>query len=52
LAENDSAGIAEIAYSVGYRNSSYFIKLFKEEYQCTPKAFQELCKKKAQQPAP
>ncbi|PQP02381.1 AraC family transcriptional regulator [Massilia phosphatilytica] len=52
LAENDNAGIAEIAYSVGYRNASYFIKLFKGEYQCTPKAFQELCKKKAQQPAP
>jgi AraC-like DNA-binding protein len=52
LVENDRAGIAEIAYSVGYRNSSYFIKLFKEEYQCTPKAFRDACKKDAREPAP
>jgi AraC-like DNA-binding protein len=52
LAENNSAGIAEIAYSVGYRNASYFIKLFKEEYQCTPKAFREICKKAPRDPAP
>jgi AraC-like DNA-binding protein len=52
LAENNSAGIAEIAYSVGYRNASYFIKLFKEEYQCTPKAFREICKKAPREPAP
>ncbi|WP_338763274.1 helix-turn-helix transcriptional regulator [Massilia sp. METH4] len=51
LVENGSASIAEIAYSVGYKNSSYFNKLFKEEYQCTPKAFREVCKKEAQAPA-
>lgn len=39
LAEKDSATVAEIAYSVGYANVSYFNKLFKEEYGCTPKAF-------------
>jgi AraC-like DNA-binding protein len=39
LTEKDEANIAEIAYSVGYRNVSYFNKLFKEEYGCTPKAF-------------
>ena len=50
--ENTSASIAEIAYSVGYRNSSYFSKLFREEYQCTPKAFRDACKKKAREPAP
>ena len=42
LAENSSATIAEIAYSVGYANVSYFNKLFKEEYGCTPKAFRSL----------
>jgi len=42
LVENTSASIAEIAYSVGYKNSSYFNKLFKEEYECTPKAFREI----------
>jgi len=38
LAEKDSATVAEIAYSVGYANVSYFNKLFKQEYGCTPKA--------------
>jgi AraC-like DNA-binding protein len=52
LVENTNASIAEIAYSVGYKNSSYFNKLFKEEYQCTPKAFREACKKEAPEPAP
>jgi AraC-like DNA-binding protein len=52
LVENTSASIAEIAYSVGYKNSSYFNKLFKEEYQCTPKAFRDACKKEAREPAP
>jgi len=52
LVESTSASIAEIAYSVGYKNSSYFNKLFKEEYECTPKAFREICKKEPRQPAP
>ena len=51
LLEDSRASIAEIAYSVGYKNSSYFNKLFKEEYECTPKAFREVCKKKAREPA-
>lgn len=44
LAEQGGASVAEIAYSVGYKNVSYFNKLFKEEYNCTPKAFKSLCK--------
>jgi len=39
LADKDTATVSEIAYSVGYNNVSYFNKLFKEEYGCTPKAF-------------
>ena len=41
---NDEAGatVAEIAYSVGYADSSYFNKLFKEEYGCSPKEFRNL----------
>jgi AraC-like DNA-binding protein len=37
----DRAGmpIADIAFAVGYANVSYFNKLFKEEYGCTPGAF-------------
>jgi AraC-like DNA-binding protein len=42
LAEKGTATVAEIAYSVGYSNVSYFNKLFKEEYGCTPKAFRLL----------
>jgi AraC-like DNA-binding protein len=42
LAEKSGSGIAEIAYSVGYANASYFNKLFKDEYGCTPKAFRSL----------
>lgn len=43
LSENGAATVAEIAYSVGYGNVSYFNKLFKEEYGCTPKAFRVAC---------
>lgn len=39
LTDVEEANIAEVAYSVGYKNVSYFNKLFKEEYGCTPKAF-------------
>jgi AraC-like DNA-binding protein len=42
LTDKSSKPIAEIAYSVGYANASYFNKLFKEEYGCTPKAFRSL----------
>jgi AraC-like DNA-binding protein len=42
LTHKDGAPIAEIAYSVGYANVSYFNKLFKEEYGCTPKVFRNL----------
>lgn len=42
LLEPDGVTIAEIAYSVGYSNVSYFNKLFKEDYDCTPKVFRTL----------
>lgn len=42
LTENKCAAIAEIAYAVGYNNVSYFSKLFKAEYNCTPKTFKQL----------
>jgi AraC-like DNA-binding protein len=51
LADNANASIAEIAYSVGYKNVSYFNKLFKEEYNCTPKAFREICTRNASTPS-
>ncbi|MGL1957453.1 MAG: helix-turn-helix domain-containing protein [Colwellia sp.] len=42
LTEKKEANIAEIAYSVGYKNVTYFNKLFKNEYGCTPKIFKNL----------
>ena len=42
LTDKASATVAEIAYSVGYADSSYFNKLFKEAYGCSPKAFRSL----------
>jgi AraC-like DNA-binding protein len=45
LEQVEEANIAEIAYSVGYKNVSYFNKLFKEEYRCTPKTYKSLCDK-------
>lgn len=42
LSENPDANVSEIAYSVGYNNVSYFNKLFKNEYGCTPKTFNDL----------
>ncbi|WP_019602146.1 helix-turn-helix domain-containing protein [Teredinibacter turnerae] len=41
LAEKKHISVAEIAYSVGYRNVPYFNKLFKSEYGCTPKVFKQ-----------
>ncbi len=45
LSEIEEANVSEIAYSVGYNNISYFNKLFKNEYHCTPKTFKSLYKK-------
>ena len=42
LTDQADATVAEIAYSVGYANSSYFNKLFKEEYGCSPRDFRKL----------
>ncbi|MDQ2076771.1 AraC family transcriptional regulator [Marinimicrobium sp. ABcell2] len=45
LAEAPEASVSEIAYSVGYKNVSYFNKLFKDEYSCTPRTFKSLYEK-------
>jgi AraC-like DNA-binding protein len=42
LKDKNDTSIADIAYSVGYANISYFNKLFKEEYGCTPGTFRNL----------
>jgi AraC-like DNA-binding protein len=52
LTEKSETTVAEIAYSVGYANVSYFNKLFKDEYGCTPKAFRALAAQQEQGPGP
>jgi AraC-like DNA-binding protein len=47
LSEIEEANVSEIAYSVGYNNISYFNKLFKNEYHCTPKTFKSLYQNKS-----
>jgi AraC-like DNA-binding protein len=42
LSEKSEANVAEIAFSVGYNNVSYFNKLFKNEYGCSPKTFKSV----------
>ncbi|BFM19111.1 helix-turn-helix domain-containing protein [Gilvimarinus japonicus] len=42
LSESKDVSVGEIAYSVGYKNISYFNKLFKEEYGCSPKVFRSV----------
>lgn len=39
LTEHSEMNIAQIAYAVGFNNVTYFNKLFKNEYGCTPKTF-------------
>ncbi len=39
LQESPDVSIAKIAYSIGFNNVSYFNKLFKSKYGCTPKVF-------------
>jgi len=46
LSEIEDANVSEIAYSVGYNNISYFNKLFKNEYHCTPKTFKSFYQNK------
>lgn len=48
LSEKPEANVAEIAFSVGYNNVSYFNKLFKNEYGCSPKIFKTVYLQKNQ----
>lgn len=41
LSEKKDMSISEIAYTVGYNSVTYFNKLFKQEYGCTPKRFKD-----------
>ncbi|MBW8902187.1 MAG: AraC family transcriptional regulator [Massilia sp.] len=52
LAEPQGAPVAEIAASAGYANVSYFNKLFKEAYGCTPRSFRTQARIGQPPPAP
>ena len=39
--------ISEVVYTIGLTSRSYFSKIFKQRYKCTPKYYQEKCKKLA-----
>lgn len=39
LIESSTLPISDIAQSVGYTNFSYFTKMFKKQYQCTPQHY-------------
>ncbi|WP_018016251.1 AraC family transcriptional regulator [Teredinibacter turnerae] len=41
LLEMDGASIAEVAHSVGYNNASYFNRIFKTEYGCSPTTYRK-----------
>ena len=41
LLKKGNVTIAEIAYAVGFNDVSYFIRCFKEVYECTPSEYQE-----------
>jgi AraC-like DNA-binding protein len=41
LLKKGNGTIAEIIYAVGFNDTSYFIRCFKEKYNCTPSEYQE-----------
>lgn len=47
LTDKAGATVAEIARSVGYANSAYFNKIFKEEYGCAPRQFRNVAPRPA-----
>lgn len=48
LLEQQDVNVAQIAFAVGYNNVTYFNKLFKNQFGCTPKNFKNLYREPAQ----
>jgi len=44
LIKKGDLNISEVVYSVGFTSRSYFSKIFRNRYACTPKYYQEHCK--------
>lgn len=45
LLKEGELNISEIVYTIGFTSRSYFSKIFRKRYNCTPKYYQENCKK-------
>ena len=43
LIKHSDMNISEVVYSVGFTSRSYFSKIFKKRYNCSPKQYQEHC---------
>ena len=41
LLRNTNATVSEISYSAGFENPSYFMRLFKSEYKCSPSQYRK-----------
>lgn len=44
LIKNSDYNISQIVYSVGFTSRSYFSKIFKEKYNCSPKFYQKMAR--------
>lgn len=44
LIANGELNISEVVYSVGLTSRSYFSKIFKKKYKCSPKYYQDNCR--------
>lgn len=44
MIKNRNCTISEIVYDIGFSSRSYFSKIFKEKYKCSPKHYQEKLK--------
>ena len=44
LIKEGNLNISEVVYSIGFTSRSYFSKIFRNRYACTPKYYQEHCK--------
>ena len=43
LLKNTDLPITEVSIQTGYENVSYFYKLFREKYQCSPQEYRTRC---------
>ena len=44
LIKTGDLNISEVVYTIGLTSRSYFSKIFRQRYNCTPKYYQEKCK--------